>query len=59
MDKCFKLAVFVQPIYDLIIVLGEREYEEASQWLPLIKGCKHVLFLSLFYFDLTPFEDFF
>ena len=58
MDKCFKMAVFGQSFYDLTIILGEQEFEQAAEWLPFIRGNKHVLFLSLFYYDFIPFEDF-
>jgi hypothetical protein len=57
MDKCFNLAIFNHSEYDLVLLIGEHEFERLEEWFPLIRCCRKVLFLSLFYHDFIFYED--
>jgi hypothetical protein len=57
MEKCFDLAIIRQSAYGLVILFGEREYEDFDAWIPFVKSFEKVLILSLFYFDFLPFGE--
>ena len=57
MEKCFKIAVYKQNAFGLILWIGDKEFATADQWLFLLFDHPRCLLLSLFYYDFSVWED--
>lgn len=57
MDKCFNFAIYNQSEFGFILLIGEKEYQSIDEWFFLVKRFDKVLFLSLFYYDFSVYED--
>jgi hypothetical protein len=53
MDKCFKLAIYAQYCYDLILFIEDTEYLESNDWFHLLAGFGNILMFSLFSYDFS------
>jgi hypothetical protein len=57
MEKCFKIAVYKQSAYGIVIFVGDKEFACADQWLFMFRDSPRCLLLSLFWYDFSEWED--
>ena len=59
MDKCFKLAVYAQYCYELILFIDDIEYFTSEAWVSVLSGFGNTLMFSLFSYDFSAFDALF
>jgi hypothetical protein len=59
MEKCFKLAIYAQYTYELVLFVDELDFATAEAWIPTVLSFEKVLVFSLFYYDFSRYEGIF